>query len=199
MFSAWNAKMNTNVTSRASTVTGLNFGRNSCSNQFLPRVRVSQIRSVIPTARGITIKAMTEYNRTMNGTVKDEAPLTRKRTMGANRNSMIAADHVERTKSYLRLSPERLSKRNEVSKIVEPMRRASRVRKNTRTARTRSVGKTRVSDLVQHLTNVISIQPLAATCRLFVKQKTSCCPVFAVLDAMRDNCELFERVRCQSV
>jgi hypothetical protein len=35
------------------------------------------------------MKMMTEYRRTMNGTCSDEAPLTRKRTIGANRTSMI--------------------------------------------------------------------------------------------------------------
>jgi hypothetical protein len=38
---------------------------------------------------GITMNAMTEYQRTSKGTLSDDAPLTRNSTIGANRTSMM--------------------------------------------------------------------------------------------------------------
>ena len=88
MFSAWNAKISTSVASSASMLTGAKRGSSTCSNHARPRVRTNHCRSSTPAASGMTMKTSTEYSSTWNGTCSDEAPLTRKRTIGANSTSI---------------------------------------------------------------------------------------------------------------
>src|SRR5512139_1016437 len=88
MLSAWKAKMQTRVASRATTVTGWSSSTNRW-NHTCPFVRISTILETTPAPSGMTMKKSTEYRRTTNGTVREEAPVTSRVTMGANRTSMI--------------------------------------------------------------------------------------------------------------
>lgn len=81
--------MNTSVARRAAIVTGANFGSSSCSNQARPWHRSRKERSSVPAASGTTMNTATEVSKTLNGTVKDEAPCTRNCTMGTNSSSIM--------------------------------------------------------------------------------------------------------------
>ena len=64
MFSAWNAKISTNVASSAAMLTGANRGRSTVSNQSRPLLRISHCRSRTPAVKGTTMNTMTEYSST---------------------------------------------------------------------------------------------------------------------------------------
>src|SRR5512143_2855450 len=88
MLSAWNAKMQTSVASRATTAIRWRSDTNR-SNHRWPWVLIRTILETTPAPSGMTMKKITEYKRTMNGTVSDDAPVISSVTMGANRTSMI--------------------------------------------------------------------------------------------------------------
>src|SRR3990172_12364107 len=88
MLSAWKAKMQISVASSARMLTGWRTETNR-SNHACPLVRIRIPLETTPAESGMTMKKMTEYSRTMNGTVREDAPRTRSVTIGANRTSMI--------------------------------------------------------------------------------------------------------------
>ena len=70
-------------------VTGWNVGKSTLLNQTVPRVRIDQLRISAPAVNGITMKSITEYNNTINGTVRDDAPAISNPTIGAKRTSIM--------------------------------------------------------------------------------------------------------------
>jgi hypothetical protein len=73
-------KMKIKVVNNAAMVSGAKLGSRMTSNQVRPYLPVNQIHSRVPATRGTTINTIT---------VKDEAPCTRKCTMGTSSSSMM--------------------------------------------------------------------------------------------------------------
>src|ERR1051326_7502104 len=77
------------VVSKAVIVSGAKRGSNVFSNHARPCVPINQARRTVPAVNGITMNTTTEYNKTLNGTVSDDAPVTRNWTIGTNATSMM--------------------------------------------------------------------------------------------------------------